>query len=130
MGLKVVKFHRIAKYCGNYSQVFYTNFNLFLFLWRHQNEKKLFCQMRDAHLDKVTGLRCMPQEPILVTSSPDNTIKQVTFGLPNSEFLKTGHLNCPIFGHPVFGHLQYSSIRHSRYQLSPTRTFKYFWPIQ
>jgi hypothetical protein len=33
--------------------------------------------MRDAHTDKVSGLRCMPQEPILVTSSPDNTIKQV-----------------------------------------------------
>jgi hypothetical protein len=42
-----------------------------------QNEKKLACQMRDAHADRVTGLKCMPQEPILVTSSPDNTIKQV-----------------------------------------------------
>ena len=35
-------------------------------------------QMRDAHCGAITGMSCFPSEPILVTSSPDNTIKQVS----------------------------------------------------
>ena len=41
------------------------------------NERKLAGQIRDAHQGPVTGLRCLPGEPVLVTSSPDNTVKQV-----------------------------------------------------
>ena len=41
------------------------------------NEKKLAGQMRDAHCGSITGMACFPSEPLLVTSSPDNTIKQV-----------------------------------------------------
>lgn len=41
------------------------------------NEKKLTSQMRNAHGSEVTGMACFPSEPILVTSSPDNTVKQV-----------------------------------------------------
>ena len=37
--------------------------------------------MRDAHLSDVTGMACFPGEPLLVTSSPDNTIKQWIFDL-------------------------------------------------
>lgn len=63
------------------------------------NEKKLAAQMRDAHCDKVTGLRCMPQEPILVTSSPDNTIKQWIFDMPDGGGrllrIKEGHAQPP-----------------------------------
>ena len=41
------------------------------------NERKLAGQIRDAHQGPVTGLKCLPGEPVLVTSSPDNTVKQV-----------------------------------------------------
>ena len=41
------------------------------------NDRKLAGQIRDAHQGPVTGLQCLPGEPILVTSSPDNTVKQV-----------------------------------------------------
>ena len=41
------------------------------------NERKMAGQMRDAHCAGITGMACFPSEPILVTSSPDNTIKQV-----------------------------------------------------
>ena len=43
------------------------------------NERKMAGQMRDAHCGAITGMSCFPSEPILVTSSPDNTIKQVDF---------------------------------------------------
>ena len=36
-------------------------------------------QMRDAHCGSISGMTCFPSEPILVTSSPDNTIKQVSY---------------------------------------------------
>ena len=42
------------------------------------NERKMAGQMRDAHCGAITGMSCFPSEPILVTSSPDNTIKQVS----------------------------------------------------
>ena len=43
-------------------------------LWNLE-EKKLQSQMRDAHCSAVTGLQCLPSEPLLVTSSPDNSVK-------------------------------------------------------
>ena len=47
------------------------------------NEKKLSGQMRDAHCASVTGMATFPGEPLLMTSSPDNTIKQWIFDLPD-----------------------------------------------
>ena len=41
------------------------------------NERKMAGQMRDAHQGPVSGIHCLPGEPVLVTSSPDNTVKQV-----------------------------------------------------
>ena len=43
-------------------------------LWNLE-DKKLLCQMRDAHAGSVTGLECLQSEPLMVTSSPDNSIK-------------------------------------------------------
>ena len=37
----------------------------------------------DTQQGPVTGLQCLPGEPILVTSSPDNTVKQWIFDLPD-----------------------------------------------
>ena len=34
--------------------------------------------MSNAHCGAIAGMSCFPSEPILVTSSPDNTIKQVS----------------------------------------------------
>ena len=47
------------------------------------NDKKLAAQMRLAHKGEVTGLCCLPDEPLLMTSSPDNSIKQWIFDMPD-----------------------------------------------
>ena len=47
------------------------------------NDKKLAVQMRQAHRGDVTGLYCFPDEPILMTSSPDNSVKQWIFDMPD-----------------------------------------------
>ena len=38
-------------------------------------ERKLLGQMWEAHQGAVTGMVALPSEPLLVTSSPDNTLK-------------------------------------------------------
>lgn len=38
-------------------------------------ERKLRSQMRDAHMTSVSGMQCLPSEPLMVTSSADNTLK-------------------------------------------------------
>ena len=38
-------------------------------------ERKLSSQMREAHTTAVTGMKCLPNEPLMVTSAPDNTLK-------------------------------------------------------
>jgi len=63
------------------------------------NERKMAGQMRDAHQGHVTGLHCLPGEPVLVTSSPDNTVKQWIFDLPDGGGrllrIKEGHSDPP-----------------------------------
>ena len=43
-------------------------------LWNLE-DKRLQSQMRDAHQGAVTGMQCLPNEPLVITSSPDNSIK-------------------------------------------------------
>lgn len=43
------------------------------------NERKLHSQMRDAHRGPVTGMECLPQQAIMITSSVDNSIKRWRF---------------------------------------------------
>lgn len=38
-------------------------------------ERKLRAQMREAHTSAVTGMQCLPSEPLMVTSAADNTLK-------------------------------------------------------
>ena len=44
-------------------------------------EQKLESQLRDRHQASITGLDCLPWEPILVTSSSDNSVKQWIFDM-------------------------------------------------
>ncbi|XP_046327932.2 WD repeat-containing protein 36-like [Haliotis rufescens] len=46
-------------------------------------DRKLKSQMRDAHSSSVTGMRCLPSEPLMVTSSADNTLKVWIFDQPD-----------------------------------------------
>ncbi len=38
-------------------------------------QRRLAAQMRDAHGGAVTGMACLPSEPLMVTSSSDNSLK-------------------------------------------------------
>lgn len=59
------------------------------------DKKKLCSQIRDAHQGSVTGMRFLPNEPLLVTSSPDNSLKVWIFDQPDGSGrilrLREGH---------------------------------------
>ncbi|XP_076062093.1 WD repeat-containing protein 36 [Oratosquilla oratoria] len=63
-------------------------------------EKRLLSQVRNAHSGPVTGLKCFPSEPLMVTSSPDNTLKIWIFDMPDggARLLKfrEGHSEPPL----------------------------------
>ena len=65
-----------------------------LALWDLE-ERKLSGQMRAAHGAEVAAVTCLTQEPLMVTSSSDNTLKQWIFDLPDGGGrllrLKEGH---------------------------------------
>lgn len=44
-------------------------------------ERKVSSQLLSAHEGSVTGMVCLPNEPLLITSSPDNTLKLWIFDL-------------------------------------------------
>lgn len=46
-------------------------------------ERKVSSQLLSAHAGAVTGMMCLPSEPLLLTSSPDNTLKLWVFDLTN-----------------------------------------------
>ncbi|XP_063887583.1 WD repeat-containing protein 36-like [Scylla paramamosain] len=64
-------------------------------------EKNLISQIRDAHHGPVLGLKCLLNEPLLVTSSPDNTLKMWIFDLPDGGArllkIRDGHSAPPLF---------------------------------
>ena len=47
-------------------------------LWNLE-DRKLQAQIREAHTGAVAGIKCLPSEPLMVTSSPDNSIKVYNF---------------------------------------------------
>lgn len=47
------------------------------------DEKKVFAQIKFAHQKEVTGLKCLPSEPLMVSSSPDNSLKLWIFDMPD-----------------------------------------------
>ncbi|XP_014768980.1 WD repeat-containing protein 36 [Octopus bimaculoides] len=46
-------------------------------------ENRIKCQVRDAHRSSITGMYCLPSEPLMVTSSGDNTLKVWIFDMPD-----------------------------------------------
>lgn len=44
-------------------------------------ERRVMSQLLSAHDDTVTGLVCLPSEPLMLTSSPDNTLKLWIFDM-------------------------------------------------
>lgn len=63
-------------------------------------KKRLESEIRDAHRSSVTGMKFLPQEPLLVTSSPDNTLKMWIFDMPDDSGrllrLREGHSKPPL----------------------------------
>lgn len=51
-------------------------------LWNLE-EKKLQSQIRHAHHSTVSGMSCLPSEPLMVTSAADNSLKVWIFDLPD-----------------------------------------------
>ncbi|XP_012271441.1 WD repeat-containing protein 36 [Orussus abietinus] len=49
-------------------------------LW-NLDERKMESEIMQAHLKAVTGLSCLPNEPMMVSSSPDNSLKLWIFDL-------------------------------------------------
>ncbi|XP_067002805.2 WD repeat-containing protein 36 [Anabrus simplex] len=64
-------------------------------------EKRVASQLLSAHNAAVTGMKSLPNEPLLVTSSPDNTLKMWIFDLPDGGArllrLREGHSAPPTF---------------------------------
>ncbi|XP_045623535.2 WD repeat-containing protein 36 [Procambarus clarkii] len=46
-------------------------------------ERRLVSQLRDAHSGPVSGITCLSSEPLMVTSSSDNSLKMWIFDLPD-----------------------------------------------
>ncbi|XP_074642621.1 WD repeat-containing protein 36-like [Tubulanus polymorphus] len=46
-------------------------------------KKRLLSQIRDAHHSAVSGMKCLPCEPLMVTSSADNSLKVWIFDQPD-----------------------------------------------
>ncbi|KAJ8881265.1 hypothetical protein PR048_017741 [Dryococelus australis] len=46
-------------------------------------DRKVLSQLEKAHAGPVTGIACLPDEPLMLTSSPDNTLKMWIFDLPD-----------------------------------------------
>lgn len=44
-------------------------------------ERRVATQLLKAHDDTVTGMICLPNEPLVLTSSPDNTLKLWIFDM-------------------------------------------------
>ncbi|XP_035212297.1 WD repeat-containing protein 36-like isoform X2 [Stegodyphus dumicola] len=63
-------------------------------------KKQLHSEIRDAHKGSVNGLKFLPNEPLLITSSSDNSIKIWIFDLPDDGgrllHLREGHSNPPL----------------------------------
>ena len=64
-------------------------------------DRKLMCQLLNAHSDSVSGLQCLSNEPLMVTSSSDNALKMWIFDLPDGGarllHLREGHGASPSY---------------------------------
>lgn len=46
-------------------------------------ERKVASQLTSAHLSTVTTLKCLASEPLLITTSPDNSLRMWIFDMPD-----------------------------------------------
>ncbi|XP_015522612.1 WD repeat-containing protein 36 [Neodiprion lecontei] len=64
-------------------------------------QRKVDCQLLNAHFGAVTGLNSLPNEPLIVTSSPDNSLKLWIFDLADGGArllrIREGHAEPPTF---------------------------------
>ncbi|XP_015590061.1 WD repeat-containing protein 36 [Cephus cinctus] len=69
-------------------------------LWNLE-ERKVESQILNAHFATVTGLKCLPNEPLLLSSSPDNSLKLWIFDLADGAGrllrIREGHAEPPTF---------------------------------
>jgi len=83
---------------------------------------KVFSQLTEAHTGAVTGLECLHSEPLMLSSSPDNTLKMWIFdkadGGPRLLRIREGHSAPPNFirfhganGHNILSSAGDSSLR-------------------
>ncbi|KAJ8674862.1 hypothetical protein QAD02_010648 [Eretmocerus hayati] len=67
-------------------------------LWNLE-QRKIESQILSAHFGAVSGLKCLPNEPLIVTSSPDNTMKLWIFDLADGAGrllrIREGHADPP-----------------------------------
>lgn len=95
--------------------------------WNLQ-EKKVDSQLMLAHDGAVTGMKFLPTEPLLVTSSPDNTLKLWIFDMTDGGArllrIREGHSSAPNFirFHGANGHNLLSSATDSTLRIFNTRT--------
>ena len=61
-------------------------------------ERKLQSEIRSAHEGAITGMQCLPSQPLLITSSPDNSIKVCFLVFTVSECYKTVYMCLCILG--------------------------------
>lgn len=64
-------------------------------------DRKVSSQLLNSHDGAVSGIHCFPNEPLMVTSSPDNSIKIWIFDVPDGGVrllrLREGHAAPPSF---------------------------------
>ncbi|XP_054268854.1 WD repeat-containing protein 36 [Macrosteles quadrilineatus] len=64
-------------------------------------ERKVASQLLNGHDAAISGLHCLPNEPLMVTSSPDNSVKIWIFDLPDGGVrllrLREGHAAPPSY---------------------------------
>lgn len=64
-------------------------------------KRKVFSQLLNAHTSAVTGLQCLPSEPLMISSSPDNSLKLWIFDMADGGArllrLREGHSAPPSF---------------------------------
>ncbi|KAL1506183.1 hypothetical protein ABEB36_005590 [Hypothenemus hampei] len=91
-------------------------------------ERRVSSQLLSAHHGAVTGLVCLPNEPLVLTSSPDNTLKLWIFDMSDGSArllrLREGHSASPnyIRFHGANGHNILSAASDSTLRIFNTQT--------
>ncbi|XP_066252400.1 WD repeat-containing protein 36 [Euwallacea similis] len=91
-------------------------------------ERKVSSHLLAAHDGSVTGMVCLPNEPLILTSSPDNTLKLWIFDMPDGGArllrIREGHSASPnyIRFHGANGHNILSAASDSTLRIFNTQT--------